>query len=131
MGGHRSGITSRTMRIGGHCAKGYDLSDPDLLSNGQVPLALACERGLKEIINLLVNAGNESPTDEHLAVRLESDSINNVVGGCARIETEVKTPISVDSGDAVASGAIENGESAPDEHLAVRLKGHRVNVVVF
>ena len=46
---------------------------------------------------------------------------------CARIETAVQTAIGIEAGNVVAVRAIDGGEPAPDEHLAIRLQRDRRN----
>ena len=47
------------------------------------------------------------------------------VRSSARIKTAVQTPIGIEPGNAVAVRAIDPGEMAADEHLAIRLHGYR------
>ena len=68
--------------------------------------------------------GGERAADDGLVVRQERDRINWIISACAGIEGVVEGAIAVETGDGVAIGAVDAGEQAADDELAIILESH-------
>jgi hypothetical protein len=68
--------------------------------------------------------------DQDAAVGLDGDGADGVVETGPGIEGEVQCAVGVESSQAVAGDAIDQGEGAADEDLAVGLHGHGLDRVV-
>ena len=65
--------------------------------------------------------------DEYPAVRLDGDGMDGIVRARSRVEVRVHRTIRVQAGDVVEIGvAVDGGEIAADDHLAVTL--HREGI---
>src|SRR2546423_15018615 len=78
-------------------------------------------------ISVRAIAYEEISAVQFLAIRLHRNPRNTLVRSSARIETAVQTPIGIEPGNAVSVRAIHSAESAPNDHFAIRLNGHRRN----
>src|SRR5207249_9528578 len=71
--------------------------------------------------------GGERAADDGLVVRQERDRINWIISACAGIEGVVEGAIAVETGDGVAIGAVDAGEQAANDELAIILESHRAD----
>src|SRR5207247_6212899 len=66
------------------------------------------------------------PADENLSVRLESQGVDleqtKVQSLIAGMEKSVERPVGIESGNAVAEGAVDRGEGSAHNHFVVLLK---------
>ena len=70
----------------------------------------------------------EKAADENLAVQLQSDRTDGAIRTSAGIKSRVNRAVRVQSGDVVHVGvAIDGGEIAADDNLAVRLDRHGID----
>lgn len=63
------------------------------------------------------------PANQHLAIRLNRDAVDDVVRPSTGIEGGIQRAIGVEPGNTVARNAIHLGEFPADQHLAIGLQG--------
>ena len=74
--------------------------------------------------------GGEIAADQDLAVGLDGQGHDGVVEAGAGVEGGIEGTVGVQAAQAVAGGAVEDGEGAADQDLAVGLEGQGIDRVV-
>src|SRR5262245_61398888 len=102
---------------------------PQSLIKARVRTAIAIESG--DIVPRRAVDGGEFASDEHFAITLDGHANNRratIANPQKRVKPSIQTAIAVEPGDVVAGRAIHAAESPPDEHLAIALHDHGINL---
>src|SRR4051812_20610630 len=81
------------------------------------------------IMRLIVKQG-ESPGNDDSPIGLYGDGGNSAIGSASKVNRRICLTIRIQPGEPAASHAIERGEVATDQDLAIELKRQRVNRLI-